>query len=102
MNIQITRLAFGVKCGLPSGGAHVSAVTAAFPSRWSIDPSTSPVKPIPQSARNTRRLFEQQPGESATDFNGSRVENFIASSANCYKISVVHEHVDKVLARSQV
>src|SRR5579859_1336314 len=77
MNIQITRLAFGAKWGLPSGGAQVSAVVAALPSRWSIAPSTSPVSPMPQSARNTLRLGVQQPGERATDFKGCRSSNFM-------------------------
>src|SRR5579864_7982701 len=77
MNIQITLLALGGKCGLPSGGAQVSAVGAALASRWSIAPSTSPVRPMPQSARNTLRLGVQHPGDRATDFKGCRSSNFM-------------------------
>src|SRR5215467_1355420 len=77
MNNQITRLALGAKCGLPSGGAQASAVVADLPSRCSMAPSTSPVKPMPQSARKTRRLGVQQPGERATDFKGLRSSGFM-------------------------
>src|SRR5437867_12013826 len=58
---QITRLAFGVNIGFPSGGVQSPPASAspglarATPSRWSIAPSTSPVNPMPRSARNVRR-----------------------------------------------
>src|SRR5438874_8478711 len=53
---QMTDFAFGVRCGLPSGGAHFAS--DANPSRWSIAPRASPVKPSPTSARNVRRFIE--------------------------------------------
>src|SRR5690242_3918137 len=54
--IQITLLALGENCGLPSGGSQTLASPArATPSSASIFPSTSPVKPMPTSARNARR-----------------------------------------------
>src|SRR3954464_5369112 len=59
MNSQITFFALGAKCGLPSGGVQtpdapgLSART--IPSRSSIVPRTSPVNPMPKSARKVRR-----------------------------------------------
>src|SRR5262249_39778601 len=55
MKSQITLFAFGANWGRPSGGVH--AAGAAYPSRCSIAASARPVKPIPMSARNTRRLI---------------------------------------------
>src|ERR1043165_1842482 len=54
MKSQITLLAFGVKCGRPVGGDQGASL--ARESRCSIAPSARPVKPIPRSARNTRRF----------------------------------------------
>ena len=54
-NTQMTLFAFGAWCGLPSGGAHFTS--EPMPSRWSIAPSASPVKPSPTSARNVRRCM---------------------------------------------
>ena len=54
MNSQITRLALGAKCGLPSGADQASE-SAERALRGSIAPSASPVKPIEVSARNTLR-----------------------------------------------
>ena len=54
MKSQITFLAFGVKCGRPSGGVH-RAELAAPASRWRSLPRASPVKPMPRSARKARR-----------------------------------------------
>src|SRR5687768_6194012 len=62
MKSQITRFALGANMGLPSGGVQRASAAAdrpasarAIPSRWSIAPRTSPVKPMPRSARNARR-----------------------------------------------
>ena len=52
MKSQMTFFAFGGKCGRPVGGAHA---VLAKPSRWSMAPSASPVKPMPMSARKVRR-----------------------------------------------
>src|SRR5262245_40435054 len=57
MNNQMTLLALGAKCALPSGGSHAACASAFItPSRCNIEPRTSPVNPMPQSARKTRRL----------------------------------------------
>src|SRR6266545_2353304 len=60
--IQMTDFARGVKCGRPSGGCHTSAppMARAEPSRNSMAPNARPVKPIPVSARNERRVMPQQ------------------------------------------
>src|SRR2546427_2740587 len=52
--IQMTDLALGGKCGLPSGGCQPEALVfaRASPSRNRIADNASPVKPIPVSARN--------------------------------------------------
>ena len=55
MNSQMTRLALGVKCGLPSGGCHPAVAARAIPLLFSIAPSARPVKPMPKSARKPRR-----------------------------------------------
>src|SRR5262245_12117956 len=61
MKSQMTLLALGAKCGLPSGGAHLAAVSArAMPSRCSMAPSARPVNPMPTSARNERREMQEQ------------------------------------------
>jgi len=54
MKSQITFLAFGVKCGRPSGGVH-RAELAAPASRWRSVPRARPVNPMPRSARKARR-----------------------------------------------
>src|SRR5882672_6604721 len=60
--IQMTDFALGAKCGLPSGGCHAVPAESerATPSRNSIAPNASPVKPIPVSARNDRRVTPPQ------------------------------------------
>src|SRR5262245_15477556 len=58
MKSQITDFAFGVKCGLPSGKCDASAL--AMPSLKSMAPSARPVKPMPVSARNERRVTPRQ------------------------------------------
>ena len=55
----MTDLAFGAKCGLPSG-ARVAGSARATPSRNSMAPSARPVKPMPVSARNERRVTPGQ------------------------------------------
>src|SRR5882724_10360214 len=55
MNSQMTRLALGGKCGLPSGGCQPDGAARTMPSALRIAPSESPVKPIPRSARKLRR-----------------------------------------------
>ena len=57
MKSQMTLLALGAKWGKPSGGARAGRVASAraMPSRWSIEERTSPVKPMPKSARKVRR-----------------------------------------------
>src|SRR5687767_15833360 len=60
--IQITDFAFGAKCGWPMGGCQPSAESfpSATPSRNKSAPNARPVKPIPVSARNDRRVTPQQ------------------------------------------
>src|ERR1700752_1719961 len=52
MKSQITRLARGWKCGLPSGTIQLSSAAPAF--FGSIAPSARPVRPIEVSERKTR------------------------------------------------
>src|SRR5206468_10494451 len=60
--IQMTDLAFGGACGLPSGLAFRACSARAIPSRKSMAVSARPVKPIPVSARKERRVTPgQQP-----------------------------------------
>src|SRR5262245_8056815 len=54
----MTDLARGGKCGRPSGGVLSARAT---PSLKSMAPSARPVKPMPVSARNVRRLMRPQP-----------------------------------------
>src|SRR6266516_7446191 len=56
--IQMTDLARGGKCGLPSGGRQLEAGDSprATPSRNNIAESASPVKPMPVSRRKERRV----------------------------------------------
>src|SRR5258705_74827 len=57
----MTDLAFAGKCALPSGGRQTEAVSAtAAPCRKSMAPRARPVKPIPVSARNDRRVIPGQ------------------------------------------
>src|SRR5262245_61331619 len=60
--IQITDFACGVKCGWPSGGRQISGGDGvlAKPSRKSMAERASPVKPMPVSSRNERRVMPQQ------------------------------------------
>src|SRR6266542_3698984 len=63
--IQMTDLARGGKCGLPSGGRQLEAGESAraTPSRNKMAESASPVKPIPVSRRKERRVMPaQRPG----------------------------------------
>src|SRR6185503_17495773 len=57
--IQMTDLARGEKCGLPSGGRQLAPGDSprATPSRNNIAESASPVKPMPVSWRNERRVM---------------------------------------------
>src|SRR5205814_498934 len=57
-NTQMTALAFGGWCGLPSGAPVADAPGSPKASRWSIDPRASPVNPSPTSARKVRRCME--------------------------------------------
>src|SRR4051812_11590507 len=87
MNSQMTFFAFGAKCGVPSGGDQPDAASArATPSRWSNAPRTSPVNPIPTSARNVRRLAVMN-GPSIRD--GGR-------SSYGQEIIMVEQDVDQV------
>src|SRR5262245_20756185 len=57
MNSQMTLLALGAKCALPSGASQAACPSALrMPSRSTIEPRTSPVNPMPQSAIETLRL----------------------------------------------
>ena len=56
MKSQITLLARGRTCGRPSGGNPPGADARRTPSRAKVAPVASPVKPIPRSARNVRRV----------------------------------------------
>src|SRR5262249_43420863 len=58
----MTDFALGVKCGFPSGGCHVVSSPRATPSLNNIALSARPVKPMPVSARNERRVM---PGQRA-------------------------------------
>src|SRR3989442_899061 len=60
--IQMTDLALGGKCGLPSGGRQPEAGDSprATPSRNKIAESASPVKPMPVSRRKERRVMPAQ------------------------------------------
>src|SRR6185436_3666318 len=60
--IQMTDLARGEKCGLPSGGRQLAPGDSAraTPSRNNIAESASPVKPMPVSWRNERRVMPAQ------------------------------------------
>src|SRR6476660_5684204 len=55
MNSQMTLLALGGKCGLPSGGAH-AAPGEAYPSRWSMAARASPVKLLARKFRRVNML----------------------------------------------
>src|SRR5262245_21838717 len=57
MNSQMTFLALGVKCGLPSG---LACLLLAKPSRCSMAASARPVMPMPVSARKERRVTPGQ------------------------------------------
>src|SRR4051812_1425145 len=95
MNSQMTRLARGAKCGLPSGavqGSPESTVSGLpHPSRCNSAPNASPVKPIPRSARNARRGKRRQ--------LQSVGRAIFPSLPDRDKIVVVDQHVDQVLAR---
>src|SRR5262245_19548546 len=93
--IQITLLALGGKCGLPSGGDHSLPVVAANPSRCNIAPSARPTKPMPQSARNIRRLTRPQ------EHTPNGFVTRLPPSSNRHEFTPVEERVDKVFARSQ-
>src|SRR5262245_29034922 len=60
MNSQMTLLALGGKCGLPSGGDQRPSSAHTTPSRASMAPRARPVKPMPTSARNARRVGQQE------------------------------------------
>src|SRR5262245_45494938 len=76
MNSQMTDFALGAKCGFPSGGA-LAVSARATPSLKSIAPRASPVKPMPVSARNERRVMPGQRWERFAEGMGSLlVENF--------------------------
>src|SRR5262245_4592934 len=86
MKYQMTLLALGAKCGCPSGGDQAACgSTAARVSRASMAPSASPVKPMPQSARNVRRLTRPQLQRADVKENGETArlgeDGFIASTA---------------------
>src|SRR5438067_2410417 len=59
MNSQMTALALGLKCGLPSGRASLE-LARATPSPCSSEARASPVKPMPVSARKLRRVIPGQ------------------------------------------
>src|SRR4051812_32091394 len=97
-NSQITLLAFGAKWGRPSGGAQPASPSArARPSRWSIEERTSPVKPIPQSARRGRRDTPLQRGTPDGRFE------FMAGgpSADGHEVVMVQQNVDDVFAGAE-
>src|SRR4249920_1032646 len=58
----MTDFAFGAECGLPSGGRHPESEDSARarPSRNNIALRARPVKPMPVSARNERRVMPGQ------------------------------------------
>src|SRR5262245_47232831 len=88
--IQMTDLARGGKCALPSGGCQPEAGDSprATPSRNNNAESASPVKPIPVSRRKERRVT---PAQRLGD------ELFMASSDGD-EIVVVEQHQHQVLA----
>src|SRR5262245_6411382 len=98
MQNQITLLAREIRGGPPGAGVP-SAGGAAFtsPSRCSMAPSTRPVKPMPQSARNARRWIRPQQ-EAAGDF---LCGNMSSPSANGHEVIVIEEHLHQVLAGAQ-
>src|SRR5262245_58278920 len=91
----MTLFAFGGKCGFPSGGDHSLVVVAASPSRCKSDPSTSPTKPMPQSARNTRRLAF--PHEHAVIGL-----NMMMLLSNRHEFTTVEHCVDQIFTRPQL
>src|SRR4051794_17372837 len=97
-NSQMTFLAFGAKWGRPSGRAQPAEASArAMPSPWSIEERTSPVKPIPQSARKVRRdtpLQRARPDRRFEDMAGG-------PSVDCHEVVVVQQHVDDVFAGAE-
>src|SRR6185295_35291 len=82
MNSQMTLFARGLKWGLPSGGRQ-AASSSAFAI---IAPIARPVKPMPVSARNVRRLTRPQP-------MGPPLSNH-------HEVVVIEQHLDQVLPRA--
>src|SRR4051812_14986877 len=89
-NTQMTLLALGGKCGLPSGGAQRGPSSArARPSRWSRAPRARPVNPMPTSARKVRRVGRNIGGPRRYAASGS---------ADGHKVRMAEQDVDQVHA----
>src|SRR6476661_3849392 len=88
--IQMTDLARGGKCGLPSGGRQLEADDSprATPSRNNIAESASPVKPMPVSRRKERRVMPA---------HRRGVEWFTAALSDRDEIIMVEKHQHQVI-----
>src|SRR5947199_10363280 len=77
----MTDFALGRKCGLPSGGHQFAAADSAraMPSRKSMAERASPVKPIPVSTRNERRVI---PGQQVWDVLIKRISGGVLISSD--------------------
>src|SRR4051794_17575044 len=100
MKSQMTLLAFGAKCGRPSGGDQVESAPRAIPSRWSIAPRTMPVKPMPTSARNALRGTRPHPASLvrlAAIVGSPSLASRVDRSADGHEVVVVEQHVHEAL-----
>src|SRR3954454_21727147 len=94
MNSQMTFLAFGAKCGFPSGGRYASSDGASaalsIPSRRSIPVSARPAKPIPQSTNRLRRLIRPHGGKKL----------ILYTSTHSNELVVIQQSVNQVFTRT--